>query len=131
MTDTLTILGSTGRDKAGTLETFECPGRIDHVQFKTREFTAMCPITGGPDLYDLTLTYFPLSLCLEAKSLKLYLETFRNQGKFAEALACEIAEAIQKVTHGYSTRVVLKQHVRGGLTLEVECERYGDDDAGN
>src|SRR5437667_5767199 len=77
-----------GTDYAG-LETFENPG-VARVEMTSDELTAVCPITSQPDLYEATIAYEPDRLCLESKSLKLYLSGYRNKGAFCEALAVRI-----------------------------------------
>ena len=82
-------LGHAGSDAYAGLETFENPG-VSHVEMTSDELTAVCPITGQPDLYEVTIEYWPDRLCLESKSLKLYLAGYRNEGAFCEALAVRI-----------------------------------------
>jgi 7-cyano-7-deazaguanine reductase len=83
------------------------------------ELVAVCPITGQPDMYVATIDYEPRALCLESKSLKLYLMQFRNEGHFGEALAVrirdDIAEALEVDTD--AVRVTLIQKARGGITI--------------
>jgi len=83
------------------------------------ELTAMCPITDQPDLYVATLEYWPDKLCLESKSLKLYLARYRNEGAFCEALAVQIrddaAEALELPPD--KVRVTLRQKARGGISI--------------
>jgi 7-cyano-7-deazaguanine reductase len=83
------------------------------------ELTAVCPVTGQPDMYVATLEYWPGPLCIESKSLKLYLNTFRDEGHFAEALAVKIrddtAAALQLPAD--KVRVTLRQKSRGGITI--------------
>src|SRR4029077_6727882 len=90
----LTALGS--KDYIG-LETFESPA-IGEVELHSDELTALCPITSQPDIYDVWINYFPEGRCLESKSVKLYLATFRNEGVFCEDLArrikADVAEAL-------------------------------------
>ncbi len=83
------------------------------------EFTAVCPITSQPDLYVATIEYSPGALCLESKSLKLYLSGFRNEGAFCEALAVrirdDVAAALELEANG--VHVTLRQKARGGITI--------------
>ena len=83
------------------------------------EFTAVCPITSQPDLYVATIEYSPGELCLESKSLKLYLSSFRNEGVFCEALAVKIRDDVANALDLPSdkVRVTLKQKARGGITI--------------
>jgi 7-cyano-7-deazaguanine reductase len=111
-------LGHPGSDRYGGLETFANPG-VSHVEMISDELTAVCPVTGQPDLYVATIEFWPQALCIESKSLKLYLSTFRNEGHFCEALAvkirAEVADALELPPD--KVRVTLKQKARGGITI--------------
>src|ERR687884_764785 len=106
-------LGQPGSDAYGGLETFANPG-VAHVKMTSDELTAVCPVTGQPDLYVATIEYWPDGLCLESKSLKLYLGGYRNEGHFCEALAVrirgDVAAAVELSTE--KVRVTLKQKSR-------------------
>jgi 7-cyano-7-deazaguanine reductase len=111
-------LGHAGSEHYAGLETFENPG-VTRVELTSDELTAVCPITGQPDLYHVTIEYGAGRLCLESKSLKLYLARYRNEGAFCEELAVrlrgDIAEALE-LEHGDVT-VTLRQKARGGITI--------------
>ena len=111
-------LGHAGSDHYAGLETFANPG-VAHVELVSDELVAVCPITGQPDLYIASLEYWPSGLCLESKSLKLYLAAYRNEGVFCEALAVKIrddlAEALELPAD--KVRVTLEQKARGGITI--------------
>jgi 7-cyano-7-deazaguanine reductase len=111
-------LGHPGSDHYAGLETFANPG-VSHVEMTSDELTAICPVTGQPDLYVATIEFWPQALCLESKSLKLYLSGFRNEGHFCEALAVKIrddvAEALELPPD--KVRVTLEQKARGGITI--------------
>ena len=111
-------LGHPGSDRYAGLETFANPG-VSHVEMTSDELTAVCPVTGQPDLYIATIEFWPHALCIESKSLKLYLSGFRNEGHFCEALAVKIrddvAEAVELPPD--KVRVTLKQKARGGITI--------------
>jgi 7-cyano-7-deazaguanine reductase len=83
------------------------------------ELTAMCPVTGQPDLYVASIEYAPDELCLESKSLKLYLARFRNEGAFCEALAVRIRDDVAEALGLDQSRVTvtLEQKARGGITI--------------
>jgi 7-cyano-7-deazaguanine reductase len=111
-------LGHAGSHHYAGLETFPNPG-VARVEMASDELTAVCPVTGQPDLYRLTLDYEPDALCLESKSVKLYLAGFRNEGVFAEALAVQIRDEVAaalEVAAG-RVRVTLVQKARGGITI--------------
>jgi 7-cyano-7-deazaguanine reductase len=111
-------LGQPGSAAYGGLETFPNPG-VSRVEMTSDELTAVCPVTGQPDMYIVTIEYWPGPLCIESKSLKLYLNSFRDQGHFAEALAVKIrddaAEALKLTAD--KVRVTLRQKSRGGITI--------------
>ncbi len=104
------------------LETFPAPERVTEVTFTSQELTCGCPITHQPDFYTTTIFYQPTTLCLESKSLKLYLWSFREETMFAESLASRIVGDVSAATKASYCRVTLKQQVRGGVSLEVVAE---------
>ena len=111
-------LGHAGSDSYAGLETFANPG-VATVELAGDELTAVCPITGQPDLYGFSITYRPQELCLESKSLKLYLARFRNEGCFCEALAVRIRDDVAQALGLDHERVLveLAQKARGGITI--------------
>lgn len=111
-------LGHTGSDHYAGLETFDNPG-VSHVEMTSDEVAAVCPVTSQPDLYVATIEFWPQALCLESKSLKLYLSGYRNEGHFCEALAVKIRDDVAEVLRLPSdkVRVTLKQKARGGITI--------------
>ena len=111
-------LGHPGSEQYIGLETFPNPG-VSHVEMTSDELTAVCPVTGQPDLYLATIEFWPQALCIESKSLKLYLSGFRNEGHFCEALAVKIREDIAEAVDlpPDKVRVVLKQKARGGIAI--------------
>ena len=111
-------LGHAGSEHYAGLETFPNPG-VTHVELTSDELTAVCPITAQPDLYVASIEYEPDSLCLESKSLKLYLARFRNEGAFCEALAVRIRDDVAAALQLEPDRVpvTLEQKARGGITI--------------
>ena len=111
-------LGHPGPDHYAGLETFENPG-VSHVEMASDELTAVCPVTAQPDLYVVTIEFWPQGLCIESKSLKLYLNGFRNEAGFCEALAVKIRDDVADVLALPSdkVRVTLRQKARGGITI--------------
>jgi 7-cyano-7-deazaguanine reductase len=111
-------LGHPGSEHYAGLETFANPG-VSRVEMTSDELTAVCPVTSQPDLYVASIEYWPEALCLESKSLKLYLSSFRNEGAFCEALAVrmrdDVAEALRLPPD--KVRVSLEQKARGGITI--------------
>jgi 7-cyano-7-deazaguanine reductase len=106
------------------LETFPnpAPGRDYAIHMQIPEFTCLCPKTGQPDFAELLLDYMPDGLCVELKSLKLYIWSFRNEGRFHEAVTNEILEDLVKATAPRFMRLTAKFFVRGGIFTTVVAE---------
>jgi len=127
MTDEgLTILGKQVREPTKKLETFENPG-VESVTMTCHEFTSLCPITGQPDWGTIEIMYHPDKKCLESKSLKLYLWTFREEGSFCEALAKQICDDVFEVLRPTWVQVSVTQTPRGGIGITASAVRYIDD----
>jgi 7-cyano-7-deazaguanine reductase len=111
-------LGHAGSEHYAGLETFPSPG-IATVSMTSDELVAVCPITGQPDFYTASIEYRPGALCLESKSLKLYLATYRNDGVFCEALAVKIRDDVAAALElpAEKVTVALSQKARGGITI--------------
>jgi len=111
-------LGHAGSEHYAGLETFSNPG-VRHVEMCSDELTAVCPITGQPDLYTAKIEYRPGATCLESKSLKLYLARFRNEGCFCEALAVRIRDDVAEALglDRSAVTVTLTQKARGGISI--------------
>ena len=107
-----------------SLDTFPnpAPGRDYAIHMRIPEFTCLCPKTGQPDFATLLLDYIPDRLCVELKSLKLYIWSFRNEGKFHEAVANEILERLVKATRPRFMRLTARFYVRGGIFTTVVAE---------
>jgi 7-cyano-7-deazaguanine reductase len=118
----LTVLRGTVREPVEHLETFPRPESVTRVRFSTDEVTSMCPVTGQPDFSSVAIDYEPADRCIESKSLKLYLWGFRDQQIFAEGLAAAIAAEVQQAAAPTSVRVVVTQHVRGGIVTEATAQ---------
>ena len=111
-------LGHPGSEHYAGLETFANPG-VSHVEMRSDELAAVCPVTGQPDLYVALIEYWPEALCLESKSLKLYLNGWRNEPQFCEALTVKIHEDVAQVLElpPDKVRVTLTQKARGGISI--------------
>lgn len=113
---------------AEILETFETP-ESDGKQvltFDTDEVTALCPFDfGGPDFYTLRLRYIPEEVCIESKSLKLYLQSFRDREITAEEFGAEIYDTFDELLEPEKMYIRLEQARRGGIEETVEM---GDQD---
>jgi 7-cyano-7-deazaguanine reductase len=103
------------------LETFEnqYPGRDYTIEIVCPEFTSVCPKTGQPDFGTLTIHYVPAARCVELKSLKLYLQQFRNEGIFYEHATNRILDDLVTVLQPRSMTLVAAFTPRGGITTTV------------
>jgi 7-cyano-7-deazaguanine reductase len=104
------------------LEMFAKPAGVQMVKFDSPELCSVCPVTGQPDISRVIIEYWPKELCIESKSLKHYLWSFRDQGIFGEALAAQIAKDLAEATGAERCHVTLIQNVRGGIQMTVEAE---------
>jgi 7-cyano-7-deazaguanine reductase len=106
------------------LETFENPKpQRDYViEFDCPEFTCVCPRTGQPDFAHITIRYVPDRLCVELKSLKLYLWSFREEGHFHEAVINRILDDLVAVLKPREMRIEGEFNVRGGIHTTVTAQ---------
>ena len=109
------------------LESFPNPyaQREYEVRFDCPEFTSLCPVTGQPDFGRLTIRYVPGELCLESKSLKLYLFAFRNHRSFHEEIVNRILDDIVRAVQPRRARVEGEFRPRGGIAISVAA-RHGE-----
>jgi len=109
---------------ADQLETFPnpAPGRDYTIEIVCPEFTSLCPKTGQPDFGTITYTYTPGDRCVELKSLKLYLQRFRDEGIFYEGVVNRLLEDFVAACRPRRCRVVGSFTPRGGITTRVTCE---------
>ncbi len=109
------------------LETFPNPqpGRDYSIEFTCPEFTCLCPRTGQPDFATIRIDYVPDRKCVELKSLKLYLWSFRNEGHFHEAVTNRILDDLVRAVSPRTMRVVGDFLVRGGIHTVVTAEHVG------
>ena len=105
------------------LDVFPCPGNISVVRFESDEFTSFCPVTHQPDFNTLILEFSPDTLCIESKSLKLYIWSFRDEAVFAEGLASQVAEDVFQAIQPFWCKITLMQNIRGGIALTVVAEK--------
>ena len=110
-----------------TLETFPNPrpGRVYEISFECPEFTCLCPRTGQPDFATIRIRYVPGELCVELKSLKLYLWSFRDEGHFHEDVTNRILDDLAALLRPTSMTVVGDFNVRGGIHTVVTVT-HGD-----
>jgi 7-cyano-7-deazaguanine reductase len=104
-----------------TLETFDNPQpkRDYEIRFECPEFTCVCPMTGQPDFATIRITYVPDKLCVELKSLKLYLWSFRDEGAFHEAVTNRILDDLVAALKPRRCEVTGDFYVRGGIHTVV------------
>jgi len=108
------------------LETFPnpCPKRDYEIEFDCPEFTCVCPRTGQPDFATIRIHYVPDQKCVELKSLKLYLWSFRDVGAFHEKVTNDICDELVRLLAPRRLEVVGDFKVRGGITTRIVC-RHG------
>ncbi len=118
-------LGNALNRPAGSIETFANPNpeRDYTIRMQIPEFTCLCPKTGQPDFATLELEYVPDQRCVELKSLKLYLWSFRDRGAFHEAVTNEILDDLARETAPRFMRLTARFNVRGGIYTNVVAER--------
>ena len=119
----LTVLGQTVRHAIDHLECFDAPAHVTTVRFSTDEVMSLCPVTEQPDISSLVIEYRPDQRCIESKSLKLYLWSFRDRKVFCEALAAEIAAEVVRAADPHDVTVTLRQQPRGGIIIEAVATR--------
>ena len=126
--DGLTLLGRSERHlpespTEARLETFPNPTRRNYqIHFETDDFTCLCPVTGQPDFGRITIDYVPNRSCVESKSLKFYLGSYRNERAFNEAVTNRILNDFVKACVPRAAVVVAQFSARGGIALTVKAE---------
>lgn len=95
------------------------PERDYEILMECPEFTCLCPMTGQPDFAHITISYVPDQLCVELKSLKLYLWSFRQEGAYHEAVTNEILDRLVEVLDPRHVTISAEFRVRGGITTTV------------
>ena len=127
--DQLTLLGKSDAKLPSSpanarLETFPnpAPKRNYRIHFETDDFTSICPVTGQPDFARIDIDYVPDRLCVESKSLKFYLASYRNERAFNEAVTNHILEDFVKACRPREVIVTAQFSARGGIALTVRAE---------
>ncbi len=113
------FLGRPVSEPIDELDTFAAPEGLTTVTMTSDELTSLCPVTGQPDHYTVTIEYQPDGLCIESKSLKLYLWHFRTSAVFCEQLAVDIRTKVVETIRPAHCKVTLVQKARGGITIEA------------
>ncbi len=109
------------------IETFSnpFPGRDYNIDMECPEFTCLCPKTGQPDFGILDISYIPDKLCIELKSLKIYLTSYRNEGGFHEKVVNIILDDLVSACKPKKMKIVGDFNVRGGIHTTVTVEHFG------
>ncbi len=110
---------------AAVLETFEYAGPEQDIVTETREFSAVCPYSGLPDFATLTIRYTPSDRCVELKSLKYYITSYRDVGIFQEHATAKIAEDLFRVLQPKRLAVTTIYNTRGGFDTTCTVELPG------
>lgn len=110
------------------LEVFDNPNpeRDYEIEFDCPEFTCLCPLTGQPDFAKFRITYVPNEKCVELKSLKLYLWSYRDEGAFHEAVTNQILDDLVSATQPRFMRLTAAFNVRGGIDTTVVAEHRAE-----
>jgi len=104
------------------LETFPSPARRPYtIRFETADFTSLCPVTGQMDFAQIVIEYMPAALCVESKSLKFYLASFRNERAFNEAVTNRILDDLVAACRPRQATVTAQFSARGGIGLTVRA----------
>ena len=107
------------------LETFPSPSKRRYtIRFETSEFTSLCPVTGQVDFAQITIEYVPAKLCVESKSLKFYLASYRNERGFNEAVANRILDDFVAACAPREAVIIAEFAPRGGIGLTVRAEHH-------
>lgn len=117
-------------DKLKLLETFdnEYPNREYVIEHTAPEFTSVCPKTGQPDFATIILEYIPDKLCIELKSYKIYLTSFRNDGIYYESVTNKILDDLVNVTEPRYMKITAEFNARGGISSIIEVEYIKEED---
>ena len=124
----LTLLGKSearlpASPSEARLETFPNPARRQYrVRFETADFTSLCPVTGQVDFAQITIEYVPDAQCVESKSLKFYLASYRNERAFNEAVTNRILDDFVRACSPREAVVTAEFSARGGIALTVRAE---------
>ena len=118
---------NTKKQEIVEIETFPnpFPGRDYNIDMECPEFTCLCPKTGQPDFGILDISYIPDKLCIELKSLKIYLTSYRNEGGFHEKVVNIILDDLVSACKPKKMKIVGDFNVRGGIHTTVTVEHFG------
>ncbi|MFZ0456831.1 MAG: preQ(1) synthase [Ignavibacteriaceae bacterium] len=116
-------------EKSKLLEVFnnQYANRDYTIYHEAPEFTSLCPKTGQPDFATITVEYIPDQLCIELKSLKIYLNSYRNDGIYFESATNKILDDLVEVCQPRYMRITAEFNVRGGISSTIEAEYSKED----
>ena len=123
----LTLLGKSearppASPREARLETFPNPARRNYrIRFETADFTSLCPVTGQADFATITIEYVPAARCVESKSLKFYLASYRNERAFNEAVTNRILDDFVAACAPREAVITAEFSARGGIALTVRA----------
>jgi 7-cyano-7-deazaguanine reductase len=126
--DRLTLLGRSesripASPEQARLETFPNPSKRDYrIHFETDDFTSLCPVTGQADFARVEIEYVPNKVCVESKSLKFYLASYRNVAAFNEAVTNRILDDFVRACAPREAAINAQFSARGGIALSVHAE---------
>ncbi len=117
-------------DKKNLLEVFvnEYPDRDYTIEHVAPEFTSVCPKTGQPDFATIVLEYIPDHYCIELKSYKIYLNSYRNDGIYYESVTNKILDDLVDVCQPRFMKITAEFNVRGGISSVIEVEYDGEEE---
>ncbi|MGE5683274.1 MAG: preQ(1) synthase [Bacillota bacterium] len=121
------------QDRQKLLETFrnQYPDRDYTIIHEATEFTSLCPKTGQPDFATITIEYVPDELCVELKSLKLYFQSYRNDGIYYESVTNKILDDLVEVTKPRYMHITAEFNIRGGISSVIEADYEKERDETN
>ena len=132
----LTLLGRSEKSvptapSAAILETFANPAQRPYwIQFRSADFTSLCPITGQADFAEIKIDYQPGDRCLETKSLKFYLASYRNERAFNEAVTNHILDDLVRACQPQRMIIEAAFAARGGISLTISATYPSEDESG-
>ncbi|MDP4173548.1 MAG: preQ(1) synthase [Bacteroidota bacterium] len=121
------------QDRQKLLETFrnQYPDRDYTIIHEATEFTSLCPKTGQPDFATITVEYVPDELCVELKSLKLYYQSYRNDGIYYESVTNKILDDLVEVCKPRYMHITAEFNIRGGISSVIEADYEKERDETN
>jgi 7-cyano-7-deazaguanine reductase len=117
--DKLASLARRVPERDPRLDAFDAPLGLSEVHLQVEHMTSLCPATGAEDFYSIDVSYAPRGRCLETRSIKEYLASFRNEALSAEVLADQIARELLRASGAQWMRTTVHQAIRGGMRIHA------------